>query len=83
MNTEKICKIEAMAFLLLSNIIMLLGADFPPPTGFVWIVITSCVIACIQYLYSKWLIPRITGIKTLWITCFFFACVGVVIALFS
>lgn len=81
MNVKNISAIEALLFVVIANAILLAGADFPPPSGFVWIVLTSLILACGQFVYGNWLFRNIKDGKTLLVTCLLSGCAGCVTAL--
>lgn len=58
---------------------MLLGSDFPPPVGFLWITLTAAVIAVIQWFYVRWLLENDVKRRTLCITLAAFAVLGIVV----
>ena len=60
---------------------MLLGSDFPPPVGFLWITFTAAVIAIIQWFYVRWLLTNDVKLRTLFITLAVFALPGIVVPL--
>jgi len=76
LTKNKICLCEAAAFFLLSNIIMLLGADFPPPRGFIWITVAAAVLSCTQFLFNKWIFTRMKERKSFWMSILFFGSEG-------
>ena len=49
MTIRKIQLIESILFFIISNLIMLLGADYPPPIGFLWITFISAVLSILQF----------------------------------
>lgn len=53
MNPRKIAAINAILFFLFWLFVLLAGADFPPPVGFLWLVIA--VAACAYVVY--WRVP--------------------------
>ena len=78
MNIKAILWIESAAFFLIANIIMLLGSDFHPPVGFLWITLTAAVIAVLQWFYVRWLLTNDGKKRTLFITLVVFALLGIV-----
>lgn len=38
-----------------------LGADFPPPIGFIWLVVLTAVLDVIQYFYLKKFLPDLNN----------------------
>ncbi|MBQ4396506.1 MAG: hypothetical protein II828_03175 [Clostridia bacterium] len=79
MNIKAISWIESAVFFLLANIIMLLGSDFPPPVGFLWITLTAALMAVIQWFYVRWLLANDMKRATLFITLAVFALLGIVV----
>lgn len=61
---------------------MLLGVNFPPPTGFIWLTFVSFVLAISQYRYGNWLFVRIKDLKQLPLTIGLFSLEGLVSAIF-
>lgn len=56
-KNKKITSINFLLFFIGWTIIFLLGADFPPPIGFIWIVLLTLLLDVIQsyYLYHYFL----------------------------
>lgn len=79
MNIKSVSWIESAAFFLLANVIMLLGSDFPPPVGFLWITFTAAVIAVLQWFFVRWLLSNDVNRRTLCITLAVFALLGIVV----
>ncbi|MBQ1412361.1 MAG: hypothetical protein IIY93_04130 [Clostridia bacterium] len=79
MNIKAISWIESAVFFLLANIIMLLGSDFPPPVGSLWITLTAALMAVIQWFYVRWLLANDVKRATLFITLAVFALLGIVV----
>ena len=79
MNIKAILWIESAAFFLIANIIMLLGSDFPPPVGFLWITLTAAVIAVLQWFYVRWLLVNNVNRATLFMTLAAFTLLGIVV----
>jgi hypothetical protein len=79
MSIKSISWIESAAFFFLANIIMLLGSDFPPPVGFLWITLTAAVIAVLQWFYVRWLLENDVKKRTFLITLVVFALLGIVV----
>lgn len=82
MNLSKISLYESISFIIIANIIMLSGADFPPPPGFIWITLTSFIISTLQYFYCNWLLQTLGKRKTFFKTITSFALLGTLISLF-
>ena len=79
MSIKAISWIESATFFLLANVIMLLGSDFPPPVGFLWITFTAAVIAVMQLFYVRWLWANDVNRRTLFITLAAFTLLGIVV----
>lgn len=73
---DKIRIAEAVLFFIGWTAVMLLGADFPPPAGFVWILVAIGIIDVFQWLYSKWLLREITRSRTFFRNLLVYAGVG-------
>lgn len=79
---KKIRIIETLIFIIGATTIMLLGADFPPPRGFVKMLVSIIVVAVIQWCYLKWLLLHINN-KGSWLaTIGVFAGLGAVVTMF-
>lgn len=63
MNWKNIQIIEFIVFFFGWIIILLAGADFPPPKGFSHLVILIFVLDVLQAFYLHYLIPRFNGLK--------------------
>lgn len=50
---KKIIRVNFLMFLIGWLIVFLLGADFPPPIGFIWLVLLIIVLDIIQSFYLK------------------------------
>lgn len=62
MNTDtfkKIIYINEISFFFGWTIILLMGADTPPPIGFIWLVILTVFLDVIQYFYLKRFLPNL------------------------
>lgn len=81
MSIKSISWIESAAFFFLANIIMLLGSDFPPPVGFLWITFSAAVVAVLQWFFVRWLLSNDVNRRTLFITLAVFALLGIVVPL--
>ena len=79
MNIKSISWIESAASFLIANVIMLLGSDFPPPVGFLWITLTAAVMAVLQWFYVRWLLANDVKRATLFITLAALALLGIVV----
>ena len=53
MNTSKIILINSILFFIGWNGIIILGSDFPPPSGYIWMAILIAVLDYIQYKYLR------------------------------
>ena len=65
MPYRKIAAVNALIFFIFWLIVLLAGADFPPPTGFVWLVLVVAVCAGVVYwrvpTYVEWHRTRRAG----------------------
>jgi hypothetical protein len=84
MSNKNIIKINSILFFVGWIIILLLGADFPPPIGFLWLVLLVAILDFIQYKYLRVLLPQLKERKkNLFLkNLFFFTVGGVIVALF-
>ncbi|WP_267202579.1 hypothetical protein [Limosilactobacillus kribbianus] len=78
---KKVRLMEAIIFFIGWNCLFLLGADFPPPRGFIWLVVATGVLAVIQDYYLRFLFPRINQPRIFLYNEFLFGCAGIVVAL--
>lgn len=85
MNDSMIIRINTILFFFGWTFIMLLGADFPPPIGFIWVVLLICVLDIIQYKYLYFFLKQIhkkrKNLFLLNLIFFFFG--GVIISIFT
>ena len=77
---EKIRRIETLVFIISWILVFLLGADFPPPSGFIWIVITVLFLAFLQHLYLRRLHRHIGTEKTFLKNTILFAFAGILVS---
>ena len=75
--------IETLIFFIAWNVIFLLGADFPPPVGFLWVVLLVFVLDLSQFFYLGYLLPNIGKTRTFTFNLFFFLAGGLLISLIS
>ncbi|MEG0163826.1 hypothetical protein [Anaerorhabdus sp.] len=80
---KKINIIETIFFIVGWIIIFLLGADFPPPSGFWKVVLVVILLAIIQSIYLKYLFKNIFDIKSFLKNTIFFFVGGLLVALCS
>ena len=59
MGNAKIIKINTILFFLGWTLIMFLGADFPPPIEFYWIVLLILILDLIQYKYLQYFLSKL------------------------
>ncbi|MCH3921906.1 hypothetical protein [Limosilactobacillus sp.] len=78
---KKVRLIEAIIFVVGWNSIFLAGADFPPPKGFAWLVITTIVLAILQDWYLKSLFSWINKPHALLDNEILFGIAGLLVAL--
>ena len=71
--------IESIAFFLLANTVMLLGSDFPPPVGFLWITLAAAVMAIVQWFTVRWLLANMGKRRTLGITLMLWVLLGMAV----
>ncbi|MCH4890844.1 hypothetical protein EZV73_24910 [Acidaminobacter sp. JC074] len=85
MNNLKIIKLHDILFFIGWTLIMFLGADFPPPIGFIWVILMIGILDFIQHKYLISFLPRLRH-KEKWLfikNLFFFMFGGLVISLVS
>jgi len=58
---KKIIYINEITFFFGWVIIFFLGADFPPPIDFIWLVVLTAVLDVIQYFYLKKFLPNLNN----------------------
>ena len=73
--------IESLLFFFSWTLIMLSGADFPPPSGFIWLILIIAVLSILQWFYLGWLLKTILQRKTFLLNLLLFCCTGFVTAL--
>lgn len=78
---KKLRLFETIGFFLAWVIVFLLGSDFPPPAGFIWMVLLVAVLDVIQFFYLGYLLPRIIKQPTFWLNFLFFLIGGIVVAI--
>ena len=65
MSNRKIAAVNAIVFFVFWLLVLLAGADFPPPVGFIWIIFTAAVCAAVVYwrvpTYIDWYRTRRAG----------------------
>ena len=59
MSNLKIIWLNTIVFFFGWNAIMLAGADFPPPIGFIWVVLLISMLDFIQYKYLQYFLPQL------------------------
>jgi hypothetical protein len=79
---NKIRNVETLLFVIGATTIMLLGADFPPPRGFLKMLVVIFIVASIQWCYLKWLLLTINNKGSLLATIVLFAGLGAVVTMF-
>lgn len=80
MNWKKARTIEFIVFLIGWTSIMLAGADYPPPAGFLWLVLLIIILDIIQDRYLRWLGEKLLGRKTFLLNELLFCIAGIVVA---
>lgn len=84
MNHQNVIRINSIVFFIGWILILLLGADFPPPIGFLWLVLLIAVLDFIQYKYLRVILPQLKERKKLFLkNLFFFTVGGALVALFT
>ncbi len=63
---KKIRLIEGLIFFWGWILVFLAGADFPPPIGFIWLILLVGILAIIQDFYLRYLIRNINK-KHIWL----------------
>ena len=76
MKAKTLQWIESVLFLLGWTAVMLKGADFPPPAGFIWVILTIAILSILQWYYLCWLLKIMKQRKTFILTLELFACTG-------
>ncbi|GIN98770.1 hypothetical protein J6TS1_46400 [Siminovitchia terrae] len=56
---KKIIYLNEITFFFVWVIIFLMGADKPPPIGFIWIVLLVVLLDVAQYYYLKKFLPKL------------------------
>ena len=51
MKSKTLQWIESVLFFLGWTAVMLKGADFPPPIGFIWVILTIAILSILQWYY--------------------------------
>lgn len=77
---KKINIIETITFILGWTVIFLLGADFPPPSGFWKIILLVIILALIQSRYLKYLLKDKFNMKLFFKNIIFFFIGGICIS---
>lgn len=75
---KRIQLVESTCFFIGTLIIMIVGADFPPPQGFRIII---ALFAIGQYVYLGWLLSHLTLKRTLPISIILFALLGSIVTI--
>lgn len=81
MIIKKLQWIESILFFIISNFIMLLGADFPLPIGFLCITFISVILSIFQFFYTGYLLKSSNYLKTFLKTIFIFCLLGFIITI--
>lgn len=84
LSNLKIILINTVLFFCGWTLIMFLGADFPPPIGFLWLILLIAILDFIQYKYLQNFLPQLREKKkNLFIKNFlFFTIGGIAVSLF-
>ena len=83
MKQKKLRILESSVFFVGWTIILLLGADFPPPEGFIWVIFGIAVLDFLQWLYLGWLLNALRHRKTFVLNFVLFTIVGFITALLT
>ncbi|MGO1368933.1 hypothetical protein [Senegalia sp. (in: firmicutes)] len=85
MDNMKVIKINTILFFVGWTFIMLLGADFPPPFGFIWLILLILILDLIQYKYLHFFLPQLAKRKKhlFGINLAFFTIGGIVVSIFT
>ena len=83
MKQKKLRILESSVFFVGWTIILLLGADFPPPEGFIWVIFGIAVLDFLQWLYLGWLLNALRYRKTFVLNFVLFTIVGFITALLT
>lgn len=75
---KRIQLVESTCFFIGTLIIMIVGADFPPPQGFRIII---ALFAISQYVYLGWLLSHLNLKRTLPISIILFALLGSIVTI--
>ncbi|SHK38755.1 hypothetical protein [Desulforamulus aeronauticus] len=59
MSNLKVIRINTILFFCGWTAILLAGADFPPPIGFLWLVLLTAILDFIQYKYLQKFLPHL------------------------
>lgn len=81
MKAKTLQWIESVLFFLGWTAVMLKGADFPPPIGFIWVILTIAILSILQWYYLGKLLKIMKQRKTFLLNLVLFACTGFAIAL--
>lgn len=79
-NWKKIRIIESILFPAGWILILLAGADFPPPRGFYRLVILIILLDLVQQLYLQWLCKNLIMRRTFLLSQLLFLATGVAVA---
>ncbi|WP_346354737.1 hypothetical protein [Azotosporobacter soli] len=59
MHPQMIITLNTLLFFIGWTTILFLGADYPPPIGFLWLVLLITILDLIQYRYLQLFLPQI------------------------
>ncbi|MCU7667268.1 hypothetical protein [Bacillus thuringiensis] len=82
---NKIILINVFSFFFVWIIILLAGADMPPPPGFIWVILLVALLDVAQFFYLKRFIPKLWK-KSKWLfftNLLFFFVGGFLVSVFT
>ncbi len=59
MHPQMIITLNTLLFFIGWTTILFLGADYPPPIGFLWLVLLIAILDLIQYRYLQLFLPQL------------------------
>lgn len=85
MNKETIVWINTVSFFIGWVVIMLAGADFPPPVGFIWVVALIAILDFVQYKYYPYFFNEMSKNRKISFkkNMIFFVVGGLIVSLFT
>ena len=83
MKHRKLRMVESAVFFAGWTAVMLLGADFPHPEGFIWVIFGIAVLDFMHWLYLGWLLDVLRHRKTFALNLVLFSIAGLITALLT